>query len=122
VPETVNATRLVELGGGISPVFPLQLDYSLRLSDHERSAWERRLNRGRRACGCAEGAAGLGAGILSVVIGWSVLTPPLAASSIITASAVPIACLAAGKLIGRRLHRKRFHEACKELAQRLGVG
>ena len=121
MPEVVNAQRLIELGQGIRPAPGLRLDESLPLPAHERLAWERRLNRYRRSCGCAEGAVGLCVGLAAVLIASIFHHGPWTTSNVAAAIGVPLALLIGGKLVGRHRDRLRFRRACGQLLLRLAV-
>ncbi len=119
--ESVNAQRLLELSRGEALPSGLRLDDTVSLPASERLAWERRLNRYRRSCGCAEGAVGLSAGVAIVLIILYFTNRPWTPSIIVTAVGLPLTLLVAGKLTGRRLDRLRFRKACKQLLLRLSV-
>ncbi len=119
--ETVNARQLHEFGQGGIPARGVRLDESLAIPAGERIAWERRLNRYRHSCGCAEGAAGLFVGLALVLAAYFLLHRPWTKPNVAAAASLPLALLACGKLIGRHLDRLRFRKACKQLLQRLAV-
>jgi hypothetical protein len=121
VAQAVDAERLLGFGRDASPQFPLHLDESLPLPAEERLVWERRLNGYRHSCGCAEGAAGLCAGLLLALIVYFLKRGHVTKSDIAVMVGLPIVLLVAGKLIGRLLDRRRFLKACKQLLSRLAV-
>ena len=119
--ETVTARQLHELGRGGIPPPGLLLDESLPIPVGERIAWERRLNRYRHSCGCAEGAAGLFVGLAIVLVAYFLLNRPWTKPNVAAAASLPLALLACGKLIGRHLDHLRFRKACKQLLLRLAA-
>jgi hypothetical protein len=119
--ETINAQRLLEFGRGVATHGALRLDESLPIPAVERIAWERRLNRYRRSCGCAEGAVGLCGGVAIVLIAVLLQAGPWTMSKIAACVLLPFGLLAGGKLIGRRLDRRRFRKACNQLSSRLAT-
>ena len=121
IAEPITVEMLVALGRGNAPRHPVRLDESLPLPESERMVWERRLNRYRHSCGCAEGAVGLCVGLLIVLTAYLLQTGPWTGAKIGAFVALPLLLVGVGKLIGRRLDALRFRKACKQLSLRLAV-
>jgi hypothetical protein len=119
--ELVNEQRLLEFGQGLVPPHAMRLDESLPLPAAERLAWERRLNRQPRSCGCTEGAVGLSVGLGIVLIASFVQTEPWTTFKAAAAVGLPVGLLIAGKLAGRALSHRRFRNTCRQLLSRLAA-
>jgi len=113
--EVLGLGCLRRLGQGAVPARFLRLDGALAMPAEQRVFWERRLNRLRRSCGCAEGAVGLLLGVLLVTVAAHLSNEPWTATRALAALGVPITLLVVGKLAGRSIGRLRFRRACSAL-------